>query len=369
MIRGMSSGARPCRSRTRWAILDGVVQDGQESRPPANLRAAVPGAVDSSRPEPGESATAPAPAPIGRGDGPIARVLRPSGRAARRTASEFAAFARRPSGRIALPGLLLGSLVAITGTAGAYLVSGPGGDGAAERTGVVATTRPAGIDGQAVAPETGEPLAPTLDPSATSSPADATTGDATRPADALADWARQISDKIDVPPVAMQAYGYAEVVLAQTRPSCRLSWTTLAAIGKVESNHGRAGNATLLADGRAMPSIIGPALDGTGGRRAIHDTDVGALDGDRTWDHAVGPMQFIPSTWRQHAVDADDDGVRDPNDIDDAALSAAYYLCGVDRDLTKPADWWAAVLAYNDVRPYADQVFAAANEYGLASRT
>jgi hypothetical protein len=283
-------------------------------------------------------------------------------------AARLGAFARKPSGRIALPGLLLVSLIAVTGAAGAYLVSDPGANGATEDSAAGATL-PGAVGDPTAAPDAGQPLGPSLQP--TVPPTDAPVGDSvvTRPADALATWAEQVSNKIDVPPVAVQAYGYAELVLAQTKPSCRLSWTTLAAIGKVESNHGRARNASLLADGRALPAIIGPTLDGSAGNKSIGDSDIGALDGDRVYDHAVGPMQFLPETWRLNAVDADGDGVRDPNDIDDAALSAAYYLCGPARDLSTAQGWLGAVLAYNNVQTYAQAVFAAANDYGARSRT
>jgi membrane-bound lytic murein transglycosylase B len=59
----------------------------------------------------------------------------------------------------------------------------------------------------------------------------------------------------------------------------------------------------------------------------IGDTDGGAYDGDPVYDHAVGPMQFIPSTWRRWASDGNGDGRGDPNNIYDAALAAARYLC------------------------------------------
>jgi membrane-bound lytic murein transglycosylase B len=134
----------------------------------------------------------------------------------------------------------------------------------------------------------------------------------------------------------------------------------------VESNHGQA-NATLRPDGKALPSIIGPALDGQNGRQRIADTDAGTLDHDSAWDHAVGPMQFIPATWKQFAIDADRDGTADPDDIDDATLAAANYLCAGGRDLSSAGGWWAAVLAYNDVQAYAKDVFDAANDYGQRS--
>ena len=49
------------------------------------------------------------------------------------------------------------------------------------------------------------------------------------------------------------------------------------------------------------------------------------------YDRAVGPMQFIPSTWSVIGVDGDNDGKRNPQDIDDAALATAVYLCSATR--------------------------------------
>ena len=120
---------------------------------------------------------------------------------------------------------------------------------------------------------------------------------------------------------------------SKSDPSCHLDWSILAGIGRVESNHGRYGGSQVYADGSTSPHIVGLALNGVGNVASISDTDDGKLDGDTTWDRAVGPMQFIPSTWAVVGTDADGDGVRDPHDIDDAALSAGVYLCAGDRDL------------------------------------
>lgn len=270
----------------------------------------------------------------------------------------LAAWAHRPSGRLALPGLLILVLVGLTGTAGAYLVpaasrSAPTGPSVAQQP----STDPVPTTQAPIPPAPPPTLLPT--PSGQASPG--------RPSDVLAGWAQQMSAKTQIPPIAMQAYGYAEWVLSQQQPGCHLSWTTLAAIGKVESNHGSAGSATLTPDGRAYPPIYGDPLDGLGGRRLIRDTDGGNLDKDTGYDRAIGPMQFIPQSWLQYQVDADDDGVKDPHDVDDAALAAAGYLCAGSRDLATTNGWWQAVLAYNAVQPYAEAVFTAANDYGRLS--
>jgi len=189
-----------------------------------------------------------------------------------------------------------------------------------------------------------------------------------RPSDAFAGWARQLTDDLDIPLVALQAYGYTEAVLHRTQPNCNLSWTLLAGIGEVESDHGRHGDSRLNPDGTSEPRIVGVPLDGNR-TELIPDTDQGALDGDRRFDRAVGAMQFIPSTWSRWAVDGDGDGRTDPYDLDDATLAAGYYLCANGRDLSTSGGWWNAVLSYNNLTPYADRVFAAADGYGRASRT
>ncbi len=186
-----------------------------------------------------------------------------------------------------------------------------------------------------------------------------------RPADALGAWAVNLS-KLGIPQVALQAYGYAESVLAKTQPSCHLSWTLLAGIGSIESNHGRHGNATLQADGTSQPKIVGIQLSGATTER-IADSDQGKLDGDAKFDRAMGAMQFIPTTWSKWAIDADNDGKADPYDLDDAAVSSAYYLCAGGRDLATAEGWWSAVLSYNNLTSYATSVYTAADSYGTQS--
>ncbi|MGH3716523.1 MAG: lytic transglycosylase domain-containing protein, partial [Micromonosporaceae bacterium] len=187
-----------------------------------------------------------------------------------------------------------------------------------------------------------------------------------RPQDALAAWAAGLQH-LEIPKVALQAYGYAEVSMAQNQPGCHLTWPTLAGIGKIESNHGRTNNAQLLNDGRSNPPVIGLPLDGGPQRKEIKDTDGGQLDGDPTYDRAVGAMQFIPSTWSKWTTDGDGDGQADPFDIDDAALAAARYLCANGRDLATGRGWYDAILSYNHMDSYVQSVFAAADGYGRAS--
>ncbi len=74
-------------------------------------------------------------------------------------------------------------------------------------------------------------------------------------------------------------------------------------------------------------------------------------------------MQFIPSTWSVVGVDADGDGKRNPQDIDDAALATAVYLCSGDDDLSSTAGQRAAVYRYNHSQSYVDLVLRIAAAY------
>ena len=106
-----------------------------------------------------------------------------------------------------------------------------------------------------------------------------------------------------------------------------------------------------------MSQILGPVLNG-GAFAAIRDTDNGRYDGDRTWDRAVGPMQFIPSSWALYSRDANGDGTADPHNVDDAALASAGYLCAGDRDLRNTATLRRAVFGYNHSWDYVATVLA-----------
>lgn len=184
------------------------------------------------------------------------------------------------------------------------------------------------------------------------------------PADVdLATWARDNAARTGIPARALAAYGSAETAQRATTPDCRLSWTTLAGIARVESDHGGLGRAELDADGMSRPRIVGVALDGSDGVREILDTEAGALDGDPMFDRAVGPLQFLPTTWARYGTDGNGDGIDDPHQIDDAARGAAAYLCADDRDTADGDGWWDGVLTYNRSGEYARLVWAAVQRY------
>lgn len=175
-------------------------------------------------------------------------------------------------------------------------------------------------------------------------------------------WLAKTAAATGIPVRALLAYAAANLELRVEKPGCALGWNTIAAIGLVESGHGTHAGSAIGADGVARPPILGMTLDGSQGVAAIRDTDDGALDGDTRWDRAVGPMQFIPSTWATMGADGNGDGVQDPQNIDDAALAAARYLCTAST-MTTPSSWRAAVQSYNNSTPYIDSIAAAANRY------
>ncbi len=115
-----------------------------------------------------------------------------------------------------------------------------------------------------------------------------------------------------------------------------LPWTVLAAIGQVESDHGRS-TAPGVASGTNLAGAAGPMQMGIG---------TGAA-GDAFW---------------RFATDGNHDGVASPYDPADAIPTAAAYLCQALRD--HHGELRAAVLAYNHAGWYADRVLALAADYG-----
>jgi membrane-bound lytic murein transglycosylase B len=158
--------------------------------------------------------------------------------------------------------------------------------------------------------------------------------------------------------VALHAYWRA----AQLAP-CRVPWWVVAGIGRVESGHGTAQGSRLTATGDTTVRIIGIPLDGRPGVAAIRDSDGGRLDGDGTWDRAVGPMQFLPGTWGRLGRDGDANDVVDPHNLYDAAAAAAAYLCLGRGDLLTEGAIRGGLLAYNRSVPYGTKVLAEGGRY------
>lgn len=151
----------------------------------------------------------------------------------------------------------------------------------------------------------------------------------------------------DAPAAALAAYQRAASIVSGAA-RCRLDWLLLAAVGRVESDHGR--------------RVVSTPLDGRGGTGVVSDTDAGRLDGDATYDAPVGPLGLLPGQWARGAVDADGDGRRDPRDIDDAALAAAVLLCS-DHQLATSRGLDVALTDLHNARGYASTVRALTRRY------
>lgn len=252
----------------------------------------------------------------------------------RKSRSPFALAALVPVGLVA---------AAATAEAGHQLTEAPTSQ-VAESTSPTADSTPAPVTPAAVEPVVATPApvepAPAQAPEAV--PASVTTG--------------------EIPKINWEAYHAAGSKLAQELPGCGISWQLIAGIGRVESTHANNGKAD--PKGELLAPILGPVLDGSlSGNNVIHDTDGGALDGDPNFDRAVGPMQFLPETWKKYAEDGNGDGVADPQNLFDAALTTGRYLCDGNLDLRDPAQQVTAVLRYNNSMEYVSNVRGWAEGY------
>ena len=168
-----------------------------------------------------------------------------------------------------------------------------------------------------------------------------------------------------IPATAFDAYRVASSRAASINAACEVDWTVVAGIAQVESRHGGIDREhEVRPKGDVEPPIRGRPLDGSGGTQTIRDTDGGELDGDGEWDRAMGPLQFIPTTWRELGRDGNDDGIADPDNLYDASLTAIAHLC-----LREPGDYARrhelrrALIAYNASGRYADDVLGWVERY------
>ena len=213
-----------------------------------------------------------------------------------------------------------------------------------------------------------------LAPLATPTPEPTYAGPAAPPVLAAAPASESIADLIDeawlvstaartgIPERALAAYAGAAALKSQAMPTCGISWNTLAAIGYVESRHGTYGGASIGPDGKISPAIYGVALDG-GSTEHIPDSDEGTFDKDKKYDRAVGPMQMIPQSWKNWRTDANADHKRDPQNIYDAVMAAANYLCRASPDMVGVTGWQAGIESYNSAPSYLHAVARAAIDY------
>jgi len=167
-----------------------------------------------------------------------------------------------------------------------------------------------------------------------------------------------------IPAMALSAYRKAEQTMATVAPDCGVSWNLLAGIGRIESSHANGGATD--SRGTSVNPIYGPVLDGSlPGNEIIVQSNTG---GRTVYARAMGPMQFLPGTWSRYASDGDGDGKADPQNLFDASLSAARYLCSGGLNLRNQAQVLTSILRYNNSMAYAQNVlgWAAAYATGVA---
>lgn len=169
---------------------------------------------------------------------------------------------------------------------------------------------------------------------------------------------------LGIPKTALAAYRNAEHQMSVAAPECGISWNLLAGIGRIESAHANGGATD--ARGTALQPIYGPALDGTlpGNEVIVASSAPGRV----VYARAMGPMQFLPRTWSRYAADGDGDGRADPQNVYDATLAAARYLCSGGLNLREQSHVLTAILRYNNSMAYAENVmgWAAAYATGVA---
>uniref|UniRef100_UPI003D8A081C lytic murein transglycosylase n=1 Tax=Gordonia sp. B7-2 TaxID=3420932 RepID=UPI003D8A081C len=180
----------------------------------------------------------------------------------------------------------------------------------------------------------------------------------------LKEWSQLHSGPYGIPERALRSYAYAAAAMDKALPACGIGWSTLAAIGDVSSSNATADGAVVESDGVARPYLRGLDQANPAGAKPIPDTDAGRFDGSEVVDRTMGPMQMMPSRWEQFATDADDDGKADPDNMDDATLSAARLLCAAGGDLRQPDGWARAVGQFNSTPGFVERVHERAAVFG-----
>jgi len=178
-----------------------------------------------------------------------------------------------------------------------------------------------------------------------------------------------VPPNLGIPTVVYDAYVNAAREMAHYDPSCHLSWQDVAALGRIESDHARYANTSIAANGDTYPSILGPALNGTGGNGTYRIPAGITWDGPGPWERAVGPMQFLPTTWLaiRPLMPPLPRGVpADPNNVYAATLAAGTYLClsAGPAGMGSLSGIMAAYYSYNHSASYVAEALANALAYG-----
>ncbi|MCG3756975.1 C40 family peptidase [Amycolatopsis sp. Poz14] len=166
-------------------------------------------------------------------------------------------------------------------------------------------------------------------------------------------WASRTSQWLDIPLRAMNGYAQATVTLSKEQPDCHLSWITLAAIGKITSDHGRAQGNRVGENGTlAKPLGTVEVLD-------FYHRPVSTPG-------AAGPLQLSPAVWSKWQRSASG-GKPDIQNIDDSALTAGRALCANGRDLA--TDWWNGVATLEPAPVVLHRTLATTNVYGTVGQS
>lgn len=115
------------------------------------------------------------------------------------------------------------------------------------------------------------------------------------------------------------------------KDTCGMPWEVLAAIGKIETDHGRS----------TLPGV----------------------HSDQNFAGAKGPMQFLQGTWDAYGVDGDGDGDKDVYDSVDAIWGAAKYLCSNGAGEGNEQRLHDAIWNYNHSEAYVADVLRIAASY------
>ncbi|WP_342318477.1 hypothetical protein [Corynebacterium mayonis] len=173
-------------------------------------------------------------------------------------------------------------------------------------------------------------------------------------------WAAERSEPYGVPERALRSYAFAAWTVQQ-ESGCQVGWPTMAALGKVLSDHGEAQGSQVAEDGVTTVALrgLGTAL---GPEAIVADTDGGETDGDSTRDVPVGPMQIMPSRWEQFRLSTEPGKEPNPDDIDDAALTMASIVCK-GGDLSTPEGWDRGMISVVDDMEKVKEIHRVSKEF------